>query len=122
MTRFATRTASAAVILLALSSAVHAAGALAIGACAAYGHAFDYPRIEDARKAAFAQCGANCKVVAVTRRGCLAYAIDGHNPCGPHGYASGARLGAAQNEALKLCFGFGGKDCVIRAFACDGKG
>ena len=122
MTRFANRTAFAAAILLALSSAVHAGGALAIGACAAYGHAFDYPSIEDARKAASAQCGANCKVVAVTRRGCLAYAIDGHNPCGPHGFASASRLGAAQNEALKVCFRFGGRDCVIRAFACDGKG
>ncbi len=105
-----------------MSPAAHSAGALAIGACAAFGHAYDYPKLDDARKAALAQCGGNCKVVVVTRRGCLAFAIDGQNACGPHGYAAASRLGQAQNEALKLCFRFGGHDCVIRAFACDGKG
>ena len=118
----AIRAAFAVAFVLAASAAAHAGGALAIGACAAYGHAYDYPKVDDARKAALAQCGANCKIATVTRRGCLAFAIDGHNPCGPHGYAASSRLGQAQNEALKLCFRFGGRDCVIRAFACDGKG
>ena len=30
-------------------------------------------------------------------------------------------LGAAQNTALKHCYKYGGKDCVIRAWICDGK-
>jgi hypothetical protein len=46
----------------------------------------------------------------------------GHNACGAHGYAVATRLGHAQNQALRQCYQFGGKDCVIRAWACDAKG
>ena len=31
-------------------------------------------------------------------------------------------LGEAQNSALRQCYQSGGKDCVIRAWACDAKG
>ena len=60
-----------------------------------------------------------CKKVVTTNKGALRCAVDGHKPCGPNGYANAARLGAAQNTALKQCYKFGGKDCVIRAFMCD---
>jgi hypothetical protein len=33
-----------------------------------------------------------------------------------------ARMTRAQNTALRYCYRNGGKDCVIRAWACDGKG
>ena len=56
------------------------------------------------------------------KRSCAAFAIDGHNACGPFGYAAAPRLGLAQNTALKQCYRFGGKDCVIRAWVCDAKG
>jgi len=46
----------------------------------------------------------------------------GHRPCGPNGYASARNLGQAENVALQSCYTYGGKDCVIRAFACDTKG
>ena len=39
----------------------------------------------------------------------------------PNGYANAPKLGAAQNTALKHCYKYGGKDCVIRAWICDGK-
>ena len=98
-----------------------AAGALAIGQCAAYGYAYDYPRLADARTAALKKCnGSSCKVVATIHRGCVAFAIDGRNACGPHGYAVAPRLGLAENTAVKYCLDHGGKDCVIRAWACDG--
>jgi hypothetical protein len=100
-----------------------AAGAMAIGTCAAYGYAFDYHNANAARLAAQGKCvGAGCKVVMTLRRSCAAFAIDGHQPCGPHGYASAHRLGQAENVALKSCYKYGGRDCVIRAFACDVKG
>ncbi len=100
-----------------------AAGAMAIGACAAYGYAFDYRNAEAARTAAAGKCnGAGCKVVMMLRHSCAAFAIDGHRPCGPHGYASARRLGEAENVALTSCYQYGGTDCVIRAFACDTKG
>jgi hypothetical protein len=100
-----------------------AAGALAVGACGAYGQAYDFPTRAAARASAMAQCqGAGCKVVAEVTRGCSAFAVDGSNPCGGRGWASGPRLGRAQNQALKACYQNGGKDCVIRTFLCDGKG
>src|SRR5258708_5050975 len=60
--------------------------------------------------------------VVAAQKGCAAFAVDGHKPCGPNGYANASRLGAAQNAALKSCYKYGGKDCVIRAWICDGKG
>ena len=42
--------------------------------------------------------------------------------CGSYGFAAASRLGPAQNTALRQCYSNGGRDCVIRAFVCDGKG
>ena len=42
--------------------------------------------------------------MVTTQKGCVAFAVDGHKPCGPHGYANAPRLGAAQNTALKSCY------------------
>jgi hypothetical protein len=114
--------ATAALMFVTVATA-KAAGALAVGSCGAYGEAHDYPSIVDARAGAAAQCQApGCKVVAVTRKGCAAYAVDFANPCKAHGWGKGPKLGRAQNEALKGCYTAGGKDCVIRTFFCDAKG
>jgi Domain of unknown function (DUF4189) len=100
-----------------------AAGAMAIGACAAYGYAFDYRDVGAARTAAQGRCvGSGCKVVATLNHSCAAFAIDGHRPCGAHGFAAARGLGDAENTALQTCYKSGGRDCVIRAFACDTKG
>jgi len=100
-----------------------AAGVIAAGACGAYGQAYDAPSLKVARENALAKCtAADCKVVAQVKQGCSAYAVDGTNPCGPSGWASGPRLGKVQNDALKACYKAGGKDCVIRTFLCDAKG
>ena len=98
-----------------------AAGALAIGDCGAYGFAYDYWREAAATRAALGKCAGGCKVVRVSRA-CGAIAIDGKNPCRAHGYAVARRLGEAQNMSLRQCYNYGGKDCVIRARACDAKG
>ena len=100
-----------------------AAGVIAAGTCGAYGQAYDSPTIEAARQSALASCkGEKCKVVTQVRHGCAALAIDGTDPCGATGSASGSKLGRAQNEALKACYRAGGRDCVIRTFLCDAKG
>lgn len=99
-----------------------AAGAFAVGDCGAYGHAIDFPTQAAARQAALAQCGGQCRVVADMRKSCAAFAIDARNVCGAHGYAADARLGRAQNTALRYCYQYGGRECVIRAWACDGSG
>ena len=113
--------ATVAGLLIGNMAAGHAAGALAIGSCGAYGFAYDYAREPAASRAALGKCHGGCKVVALSRA-CGAIAIDAKNACGAHGYAVAARLGEAQNVALKQCYEYGGKDCVIRAWACDAKG
>jgi hypothetical protein len=114
-------TAAVLGLLSSLVVSANAAGALAVGACAAYGYAYDYPSAEAAQAAAIEKCGGTCKQVVTTQKGCVALAVDGHKPCGPNGYANAPRLGTAQNTALKHCYKYGGKDCVIRAWICDGK-
>jgi hypothetical protein len=112
----------AGVLMLATAGIGQAAGALAVGACGAYGAAFDYRGPDAARSAALGKCSGDCKVVQAMKRNCAALAIDGHKPCGALGYAAAPRLGLAQNTALSYCYRYGGKDCVIRAWACDAKG
>jgi Domain of unknown function (DUF4189) len=98
-----------------------AAGAFAIGKCGAYGQAFDYAGEAGARAAALKQCKGEC--IAVTmKRACAALAVDMTNPCGPHGYAVKPRISSSLNAATRKCYEFGGKECVIRAWACDAKG
>lgn len=112
----------AAATMLANSIVVaHAAGAFAVGNCGAYGFSYDYPQADAAQQAALGKCTGNCKVIPV-KRACAAFAVDGANACGAHGYATAPKLGAAQNTALRQCYQYGGKDCVIRAWICDAKG
>lgn len=114
--------ATATLMLVALNTA-RAAGALAIGSCGAFGEAFDFRTIDEARKSALAKChGDTCRVVATVKHGCAALAVDFANPCGAHGWGKGSRLGRSQNEALRACYKDGGKECVIRTFFCDAKG
>jgi hypothetical protein len=99
-----------------------AAGAFAIGKCGAYGQAYDYPAEGAAKAAALRQCqGGDCKTITM-KRACAAFSIDMANPCGAHGYAVRPKISSSLNEATRECYKFGGKDCVIRAWACDAKG
>jgi hypothetical protein len=98
-----------------------AAGAIAIGKCGAYGQAYDYPAEADARAAALRQCKGDCTAVTM-KRACAAISVDMANPCGPHGYAVKPKISTSLNAATKKCYEFGGKECVIRAWACDAKG
>ena len=98
-----------------------AAGAFAIGKCGAYGQAYDYAGEADARAAARKQCKGDCTTVTM-KRACAAFSIDMTNPCGAHGYAVEPRISRSLNEATRKCYEFGGKECVIRAWACDAKG
>src|SRR5580698_7543542 len=89
-----------------------AAGAFAIGKCGAYGQAYDYAGEAGARAAALKQC----------KGACTAVAVDMTNPCGAHGYAVKPHISSSLNAATRKCYEFGGKECVIRAWACDAKG
>ena len=98
-----------------------AAGAFAIGKCGAYGQAFDYPGEAAARAAALKQCKGECTAVTI-KRACAALSVDMKNPCGAHGYAVKPRISSSLNLATRKCYEFGGKECVIRAWACDARG
>jgi hypothetical protein len=121
--RACTLTLIAGALLVLGITGTQAAGALAVGKCGAYGFAIDFGGPDQAQTAALGKCsGKECAVVAAMKRNCAALAIDGRNACGPFGYAAAARLGEAQNTALRQCYRYGGKECVIRAFVCDAKG
>jgi len=114
---------AAACLLIAMIGAAAAAGAFAVGACGAYGYGYDFRKVTDARAAAMSKCtGGNCKIVGVIRRGCAAMAVDAKNPCGSYGWAFNSHLGKAENASMRRCYEFGGRDCVVRAWACDEKG
>jgi len=114
--------ATATLMAVTLSTA-RAAGALAVGACGAFGESFDFPNAVQARQNALAKCsGRGCRVVAIVQGGCAALAVDFTNGCGAHGWGKATKLGSAQNVALKSCYRDGGKECVIRTFFCDAKG
>jgi Domain of unknown function (DUF4189) len=113
---------AAASLLFVAASVAQAAGAFAVGACGAYGYAYDYKQIADARSAAAQKCSGTCKVVGAIRRSCAALAVDAKRPCGSYGWAIDEHLGKAQNTSLRRCYQFGGRDCVVRAWACDEKG
>jgi hypothetical protein len=99
-----------------------AAGALAIGKCGAYGQAFDYPAQAAAVAAARKQCKGECPTTVTMRRSCAALAVDMTNPCGAYGHAVAPRISSALNAATRFCYQYGGKECVIRAWACDARG
>jgi hypothetical protein len=98
-----------------------AAGAFAIGKCGAYGQAYDFPAETAARAAAQKHCKGGCTTVTM-RRACAALSVDMTNPCGPHGYAVRPHISSSLNAAIRECYKFGGKECVIRAWACDARG
>jgi hypothetical protein len=110
-------------LVAAVISAANAAGALAVGSCGAYGYGFDYTTESGARSAAMRKCaGGKCRVVGMLHRACAAMSVDAKNPCGSFGWAIDSHLGKAENISMRRCLEFGGRDCVIRAWACDEKG
>jgi hypothetical protein len=123
MTRSFAVAAVAIALLTATIGAADAAGALAVGACGAYGYGFDYTTETSARTAAMHKCSSGkCRIVGTLHRACAAMAVDAKNPCGSFGWAIDSHLGKAENISVRRCLEYGGHDCVIRAWACDEKG
>ncbi len=108
-------------LLFSATSPLSAVGAFAVGKCGAYGQAYDYKAEDAARAAALKQCKGKCEMVTM-KRACAALSVDMKNPCGAHGYAVAPKISTSLNAATKKCYDFGGKECVIRAWACDARG
>jgi len=98
-----------------------ATDAFAVGKCGAYGQAYDFAGENAARAAALKHCKGDCTAVTM-KRACAALAIEMTNPCAAHGDAVKPHISSSLNEATGKCYEFGGKECVIRAWACDAKG
>ena len=126
MPKIGRRVAVAAMSFAFLTSAIgaaDAAGALAVGACGAYGYGSDYTTETSARTAAMRKCSSGkCRIVGTLHRACAAMSVDAKNPCGSFGWAIDSHLGKAENISMRRCVEYGGHDCVIRAWACDEKG
>ena len=106
---------AAACLLIVTIGAAQAAGA--------FGYGFDFRHVADARAAAMKKCTAgDCKLIGEMHKGCAAVAIDVKNPCGSFGWAIESHLGRAENTSMRRCHEFGGRECVVRAWACDEKG
>lgn len=101
-----------------------AAGAIAIGRCNRVGYAYDNPTPAGAALRALAECSSNgdgsCKVVVTLRRSCGAFVVAGQGGCGARGWAYAGSRRAAENIALKTCRNYGGRNCHIQAWVCDG--
>ena len=114
--------AAVGALLLVSTAGAQAAGALAVGSCAAYGVAYDFR----SRLLRASRLFASARAVAKSSRRSGGAApltrSTGAISAGAHGFAAAPTLGRAQNIALKYCYQHGGKDCMVRAWACDGKG
>ncbi len=90
---------AALILIAAFTAPAEAAGALSVGKCGAYGHAFDFRNARAAMDAAQKQCKGDCRTIPM-KRACAALSVDMANPCGAHGYAVAPRISAAQNSAI----------------------
>ena len=115
--------ATATLMLVAVNTA-RAAGALAIGACGAFGEAFDFRTVERSAQERAGEVprrhlpgGGRHQARLRRLRGrfhqCLRRAWLGQ------GAAARPR---ARTRRLRSCYKDGGKECVIRTFFCDAKG
>ncbi len=99
----ATLLLATATLMLVVVNTARAAGALAIGACGAFGEAYDFRTVEEARQSALAKCRSDtCRVVTVTKRGCAAFAVDFTNACGAHGWGKAPRARPQPERGLAL--------------------
>jgi hypothetical protein len=108
----------------ATGGAAQAAGAIAIGHCDRYGYSHNAASSEGAAARALAECRANgargCEVVVRLHQACGAFAVSGRGGCGARGWAYAGSRGAAEEIALAQCRKYGGANCYIQAWVCDG--
>lgn len=107
---------------LGIATSAHAAGALAIGKCDRHGWTYGQPTVAAAIQLAVAQCASkgdtSCHVVSTVVGNCAALAVSG--TCGPRGWATARNRPAAMGVAINSCASFGGTNCTVRRWVCDG--
>ena len=99
----------------------NAAGALAVNKCGAYGYSYSYGSDGEASDAALRNCqGDGCHVVANITGACAAFYWDDNDHCGAQGWGYASSRAEAEGIAAKFCTNYGGANCVLRAWVCDG--
>jgi hypothetical protein len=117
---FALQAIVAAGILAGSNSSAQALGALSIGDCGAWGGAWNYSTVAEARRRAMQECkGRNCKVVVNLSGNCVAFAVDQARSCGAWGWATRSTKADAERVAIEQCEKSGGRNCRVRAQFCD---
>jgi hypothetical protein len=110
-------------LLLSAGAAAQAAGALAIGQCDRNGWSYGYGSVAEATSQAVMHCAeqgdSSCHVVYALEGECAAFAVSGN--CGARGWAKAGSRGAAEEAAIEACQSYGGTDCGIRRWVCDGQ-
>src|SRR5271167_1770296 len=114
--------AIAALLAMTDIAVVDAAGALAVGQCSRNGRSYDYADQADANARAIAECAKEgddtCRVVATIRGACAAFALDGD--CGAQGWGTGSSRAEAERTAIEYCARYGGANCEVHGWVCDG--
>jgi hypothetical protein len=114
---------AAAGLLVAAGSTAQAAGALAIGKCDRNGWSYGYGSVMEAREQAIKHCASegdtSCHVVYSIEGECAAFAVSGS--CGARGWARAADRSGAEEAAVEACQSYGGTDCGVRRWICDGQ-
>ncbi|MBV9218526.1 MAG: DUF4189 domain-containing protein [Methylobacteriaceae bacterium] len=104
-----------------MSGRASAAGALAVNKCGAYGYSYNYASDAEASEAALRNCqGDECHVVANVTGACAAFYWDDNDHCGAQGWGYANSRAEAEGIAAKYCADYGGANCVLRAWVCDG--
>jgi len=110
--------------LLAAQTGASAAGAVAVGTCDRNGYSYSYANAALAQARALSECASNgdqrCRIVVNTRGNCGAFAVDAANRCGARGWAVAPNRRRAERLAVDACSGYGGRNCQVKAWTCDG--
>ncbi len=105
-------------ILVALTTAALADGALAVGEGERFGVSRNHPSKHRAEQIAMDNCGRDCRIVLNFRDVCAAFA---HSPNGHNGWATGRDEHFARERAREFCEEHGGHHCRIVTVQCDGR-
>ena len=122
--RFGLSAAVVAAGLLCYATVARAAGALAIGTCDRFGYSYNHANPGLAQARALVECAKNgdarCRVVVNTRSNCGAFAVDASNRCGARGWGVAPNRRRAERIAIDQCFNYGGRNCRVQGWTCDG--
>jgi len=126
MLKVTTCGALSAALLIAGACVAEAAGAIAKGKCGRYGYSYGYESDAGAEQRALDECSSNgddtCKIVVNLDGNCGALAVDSQDSCTAQGWGYAQTRDEAERIARSYCRQYGGQDCRVVRWVCDGRG